>query len=143
MSSPGNEEPCRRFIINNNLAHKESVISMKKQRAFTLVEIMIVVVIIGLLAVMAVPAFKKVRATSQKNVVINNLRQIHSAAQQYMLEEGKASVVVSDLIDGNYLKSTPQPIAGEVYNTLTINTDQASLSIAIPGLGGELVYYNH
>lgn len=60
----------------------------RTERGFTLVEIMIVVVIIGLLAAMAIPAFNKVRETSQDKAVTNNLRQIASAAQQYMLDEG-------------------------------------------------------
>lgn len=38
------------------------------RRAFTLVEIMIVVVIIGLLAAMAIPAFEKVRQNSRSAV---------------------------------------------------------------------------
>src|SRR5688572_24074371 len=44
--------------------------------AFTLVEIMIVVVIIGLLVTMAMPAFQKIRSASQDKAVLNNARQL-------------------------------------------------------------------
>ncbi|MGF1530723.1 MAG: type IV pilin protein, partial [Puniceicoccaceae bacterium] len=44
---------------------------------------MIVVVIIGLLAAMAIPAFQQVQANSREKTIINNLRQISSAGQQY------------------------------------------------------------
>ena len=57
--------------------------------AFTLVEIMIVVAIIGLLAAIAIPNFVKARATAQANACINNLRQIDAAAQQFALENHK------------------------------------------------------
>ncbi len=56
------------------------------KKGFTLVEIMIVVVIIGLLAAMAIPAFKKVREDSKASAIKNDARQIAAAAQQYMLE---------------------------------------------------------
>lgn len=57
--------------------------------AFTLVEIMIVVAIIGLLATIAVPNFIKSRETARKNACINNLRLIDTAVQQWALENNK------------------------------------------------------
>ena len=47
-----------------------------QSRAFTLVEIMIVVVIIGLLAAMAIPAFRKVRMNSVATRVTNDIKKV-------------------------------------------------------------------
>ena len=64
----------------------------KNRGGFTLVEIMIVVVIIGLLAAMAIPALQKVRQSSQDKAVLNNARQLSAAADQYFLENGVSTV---------------------------------------------------
>ncbi len=66
--------------------------NIKAKQGFTLVEIMIVVVIIGLLAAMAIPAFQKVRENSIRSRMDNDARQLASAAQQYFLEENADSV---------------------------------------------------
>ncbi|MGB0370655.1 MAG: type II secretion system protein [Opitutales bacterium] len=55
---------------------------------FTLIEIMIVVVTIGLLAAIAVPAFNKIRESSQASRVANDMRVFRDAIQAYSLSEG-------------------------------------------------------
>ena len=91
--------------------------TLVRSQGFTLVEIMIVVVIIGLLAAMAIPAFQKVRQASQDKTVLNNARQISAAADQYYLENGVSSVNLTDLIGPtNYVKSL-NLVANETYPT--------------------------
>ncbi len=55
---------------------------------FTLVEIMIVVVIIGLLAAMAIPAFNRVRNKARINTFVNDLRIGKDALETYALDTG-------------------------------------------------------
>ncbi len=57
--------------------------------AFTLVEIMIVVVIVGLLAAMAVPALQRVRLRAVGSRYLNDVRQIRDGAERYAMETGR------------------------------------------------------
>ena len=65
----------------------------KRRGGFTLVEIMIVVAIIALLAAIAVPGFLRARKRSQASRIINDLRLIDSAVDQYAIENNKLTGV--------------------------------------------------
>lgn len=108
--------------------------SAQSTKGFTLVEIMIVVVIIGLLAAMAIPAFQKVRASSQDKAVLNNLRQLSSAADQYFLEKGASQVATNVLVGLNssqYIKQV-QTVALETYDS-TISQGQGVSAAGVAG----------
>jgi type IV pilus assembly protein PilA len=87
----------------------------QKNKGFTLVEIMIVVVIIGLLASMAIPAFQKVRTNSQDKAVLNNARQLSAASDQYYLENGVSSVAITALIGPTTYIKALNSVANETY----------------------------
>jgi type IV pilus assembly protein PilA len=87
----------------------------RSRKGFTLVEIMIVVVIIGLLATMAIPAFQKVRINSQDKAVLNNARQLSAGADQYYLENGVSSCNLTDLVGPTTYIKALNSVAQEVY----------------------------
>ena len=76
-----------------------------KRAGFTLVEIMIVVAIIALLAAIAVPGFLRARKRSQASKIINDLRLVDAAVDQYAIERGKVTGDIVDTADWtNYIK---------------------------------------
>jgi prepilin-type N-terminal cleavage/methylation domain-containing protein len=88
---------------------------------FTLIEIMIVILILGLIVAIAIPNFLKTRTIAQRNICIENLAQIQSAKQLWGLENGKkngAAVTADDLFGPNlYIRKKPTcPATGEDYS---------------------------
>ena len=98
---------------------------MKLKRAFTLVEIMIVVLIIGILLAIAVPNFMKARDNSRAKSCMENLRQISGAKEQAAMDLRLADTAVpaqSDLMPA-YIKSWPLEPAGGTYTIGDMSTN--------------------
>ncbi|MFW5873804.1 MAG: prepilin-type N-terminal cleavage/methylation domain-containing protein [Verrucomicrobiota bacterium] len=91
----------------------------QNKKGFTLVEIMIVVVIIGLLAAMAIPAFQKVRTNSIAKSVVNDGRQIGAAAQQYFMDEGVSTVTISVDTDTGIIDSPLSEYVSQIGTKIT------------------------
>jgi len=101
----------------------------KKRGGFTLVEIMIVVAIIALLAAIAVPGFLRARKRSQASRILNDLRLIDAAVDQYAIENNKTSGSTVGTADWtNYLKKgtalyvTGADIFGDAYGAQTVDS---------------------
>jgi len=75
-------------------------------------------VTVGLMAAMAIPAFEKVRQTSQAMAVQNNLRMLSAAADQYYLEHGVSTATYADLVGPGKLIKAITPVAGEDYSRI-------------------------
>lgn len=100
-----------------------------KRGGFTLVEIMIVVAIIALLAAIAVPNFLRARKRSQATRILEDLRMLDSAVDQYAIETGKTSGMNPTFTDlKNYIKAgttlynTGADIFGNTYTPFTVDS---------------------
>jgi type II secretory pathway pseudopilin PulG len=103
--------------------------------AFTLLEILIIVAIIGLLAVLAVPTFIKARKVSQGRRIVNDARQQDTAISQWAFDNGKKD---GDAVAGNetliqtYLKVPWKSVdlLGNSYVLGAVGTNQFKISDA-------------
>jgi prepilin-type N-terminal cleavage/methylation domain-containing protein len=103
--------------------------TVSSRKGFTLVEIMIVVAIIALLAAIAVPGFLRARKRAQGSRVLNDLRLIDSAVDQYAIETNKTTGTTVNVTDWtNYLKkgtmlyNNATDLFGNSYGSQTVDT---------------------
>jgi len=102
------------------------------RRGFTLVEIMIVILIIGMLLAIAVPGWVKMRTTSQEKACWENLRVIDDAKQQWAMDKGQptgSTPTPADLVP-EYLKKLPVCSGG---GTLTIGSNDVKATDSVFG----------
>src|SRR4051812_25697476 len=102
----------------------------KAKHGFTLVEIMIVVLIIGILLAIAVPNFIKARETSRAKSCIANLKQIDAAKEQWAMDTRAAATATPPaLTDASfvgstgYIKNSPSCPSGGTYTVGNVGTN--------------------
>jgi prepilin-type N-terminal cleavage/methylation domain-containing protein len=95
------------------------------RKGFTLVEIMIVVLIIGILLAIAVPNFIKARESSRAKSCVANLKQIESAKEQWCMDNKagtSATPGTTDLYGSSaYIRTTPSCPSGGTYTIGAMN----------------------
>ncbi len=104
----------------------------RKKEAFTLVEIMIVVAIVGLLVAIAVPNFVRARRNARDRICQNNLRLVKHALEQYQIDEslddgtdisGVYGTIITSATDA-YIEDEPVcPIADVAYTVTDVEVD--------------------
>jgi general secretion pathway protein G len=79
----------------------------KQEAGFTLMELMIVMMIIGILATLAIPSFKAAIKSAQEAVLKEDLRVMRSAIDSYTMDKQKAPQSLDELVQEGYLKAIP------------------------------------
>jgi prepilin-type N-terminal cleavage/methylation domain-containing protein len=98
----------------------------RPQAGFTLIEIMIVVMLIGVLSAVAVPNYVRARGDAQVKVCIVNLKQVYSAKQQWCLEQLKPETAIpvgTDLAPYMNASTMPSCPAGGTYRIRRVSRD--------------------
>ena len=101
------------------------------RHAFTLVEIMIVVAVVGLLAAMMVGSMVKARKQAQGRRIVNDLRELDGAITQWAMDANKKD---GDAIDwtavATYLKKPIvfSDVLHNPYSWSTVGNNQIGLS---------------
>ena len=94
------------------------------QAGFTLIELMVVMMIIGLLAAIAVPAYINNIRRAKEAVLKEDLHTLRQAIDSYTVDKQKAPQTLDDLVQAGYLKSVPvDPITSRADTWITSQSD--------------------
>jgi general secretion pathway protein G len=94
------------------------------ESGFTLFELMIVMIIIGMLAAIAIPSYIRAVTRAKEAVLREDLHTLRTAIDSYTVDKEKAPQSLDDLVQAGYLKTVPiDPISSRNDSWITSQSD--------------------
>ncbi len=90
------------------------------KKAFSFFEIILVVVILGLVAAVFLPAMAKIRKEARVKAIKSNVVLLIEAGKRYNIEKNTKSVDYKTLVDAEYVKNM-RSVGGESYDNIKID----------------------
>jgi general secretion pathway protein G len=81
---------------------------VRRQRGFTLIELMIVIMIIGILAAIAAPMYSQSIVRAKEATLRQDLYHLRQAIDAYTMDKQKAPQSLDDLVSANYFREIPK-----------------------------------
>lgn len=108
----------------------------RHEGGFTLVELMVVMLIIGVLAAVAIPRFVAAIRSAREAALKEDLHVMRDSIESYTMDKNKAPQSLDDLVQAGYLKSIPQdPMTHSADTWVTASDDTYSdLDQTEPGI---------
>jgi general secretion pathway protein G len=100
-----------------------------RSAGFTLLEMMIVIVIMGILMSIALPIYNTSLTKSREAVLRQDLFTLRSLISQYTLDKQKAPQSLDDLVQGGYLKVLPKDPMTNEANWEVVQEDDTIMSV--------------
>jgi competence protein ComGC len=105
--------------------------TMKNQKGFTLIEMMIVLMIISVLLIITIPNVTKHNVSINAKGCEAYIKMVQAQVQAYEIEQSKLPTKIQDLIDEGYLKTGKSACGADKVLTILPSGEVTTVAVAL------------